>query len=120
VCRRNFLRLMVCLICGVSSGGPVPELFGGLTAETVDECVAQVAERVAPVQFAALLPYVRRSVYVSGDAQPVYGDTVTNWTCTVTHVPETCAEFRCMLLQDVVPPLRFQWMTCVARAQSIE
>jgi hypothetical protein len=69
-------------------------------------------------EIAGLLPYVRRSVYVSGDAQPVYTDPVSNWTCTVARVPKTCEDFRCMLLQDVVPLLRFQWMTCVARAKN--
>jgi len=110
VYRRNLLRFLVRLLyadawvhtCASDAFDAALDL-DVTPAETVPE-------------IAALLPYVRRSVYVSGDAQPVYADPASDWTCTVARVPETCEDFRCMLLQDVVAPLRFQWMTCVAAA----
>ena len=112
VCRRNLLRFLVRLLYADA-------WFLTCASNAFDAALdLDVTPAETAPEIAVLLPYVRRSVYVSGDAQPVYADPVSDWTCTVTRVPETREEFRCMLVQDVVPLLRFQWMTCVVRGKS--
>lgn len=111
LCRRNLLRFLIRLFYADA-------WVHTSASDAFDDALdLDVTPAVTVPEIAGLLSYVRRSVYVSGDAQPVYGDPVSDWTCTVTHVPETCEDFQCMLLQDVVPPLRLLWMTCVARAK---
>lgn len=131
VWRRSLLLMMVILGChdhlrahcapelSFSFTYHMPETFQTTlldsTLPALQALTARVVDLVSSKVLVALLPYVERATYLQGDVEPVYVDHETGWTWTVTHVPTSVKELEDLFLQDVIPPLRLAWMSCVTR-----